>query len=91
MPRTNRDAFLLHFRKLGIVPGSVCPVCSNESWIVHNLVAPQVLQENEEGQIVPLPPGNLSFPMVPVVCERCGYIRHFAWLTIKQAIEDGQA
>jgi len=61
-------------------PGAVCPACGQSSWVVPD--RPAILQAGaEDGDALDLGEG---MEVVPVVCERCGYIRLHAAVVLEE-------
>ena len=73
--------FLTHIAQFGL---QTCPVCNTQNWITEDIV-----EAKEYSDVVdPFVRAQLaSVPLLLVVCRRCFYVRHFAWLPIRG--EDG--
>jgi ribosomal protein L34E len=90
---------LEHFKKRGIeVPN--CPICGQKNWSVQSLIAPDFFQErpllgiahmlNPETKRTQLTPTGQRGPLVPMLCQNCYFVYHFAWVPIVQESGDGQ-
>ncbi len=61
-------------------PGASCPACGQSSWVVPD--RPAILQASAaDGDALDLGEG---MEVVPVVCDRCGYIRLHAAVVLEE-------
>lgn len=61
-------------------PGAACPACGQSSWVVPD--RPAILQASAaDGDALDLGEG---MEVVPVVCDRCGYIRLHAAVVLEE-------
>lgn len=64
-------AMRAHFA--GISPNP-CPVCGATDWIVNGIITELTLNA-----------GDKIMPLLAIRCQRCHFVRHFAWLAILNA------
>lgn len=60
----------------------VCPLCGPAKWKTQGPVVALCYDEDADGTLV-LGSGNRGIPCVFMICETCGFILQFSWLTIQ--------
>ena len=50
---------------------TTCPACGSTIWVTSEIIAPRVRERARP------PEEGLQVPMVPVMCDNCGYVRLF--------------
>ena len=78
------EKFRAHLKECGIT-AMACPVCGQKAWRVYPPIATPKYSEDVFGRAV----GSESMPVIPVVCNTCFYVRHFAWEPIAKKKPDG--
>jgi hypothetical protein len=99
------DLLIAHFQALQLGKQSLtCPVCGHAGWTVYERVNLPVNVEAGTGlfgvQAPYIPPYNYtppspytepqSMPVIPVVCNQCFYIMHFAYVPVTKKVSGGE-
>jgi hypothetical protein len=94
MPRDVYYTLIEHFKKLGKEPPK-CPICGEQKWSVQTLIAPELVEERPllglaqtlkplDQRASHLQPIGQRGPLVPMLCQVCFFVYHFAWIPIVQ-------
>jgi len=75
LSQANLQKLQSHMQTIGLRPA--CQVCGTNNWTTGEIVAPPVILPGGSMAI-----GGPTVPMVLLICQRCGYVMHFAAQTV---------
>jgi hypothetical protein len=59
-------------------PKQTCPSCRNTTWAVGGIITGLTVRSADMRTVM----GGPNVPLVLLICRRCFYVRHFAWVPI---------